>query len=177
MFLNHILAEAKHNYVTDYMEDFRIERLEDGDVGLAVQLCDDVFREHDTIASDHIKMEFCTQTEVSCKAVLNGRMIGCYLLNEDSVYLRDDFTMYEDVSAYYEKRSIHGLAIALHAEYRGLGYGKLLRAFPCRPEKYDYVWGFHVKSLNNIAEWTRFGRRIVGESPECFMTIMDLKNQ
>ena len=107
-------------------------------------------------------------------------MIGCYLLNEEPVYEEpvyqdEKFEIFEDLSSYNKKRSVHGVALALLPEFRGIGYGRLLCAFPCQPYKYDYIWGYHEKTLNNIAEWEKFGRRIVGESKECYVTLMDLR--
>lgn len=155
--------------------NFRIEHLQENDLDYVIHMCDDIFRGLDTMASDPPKVAFFTQISVSYKALLDEEIIGCYLLNEDKIYKRDNFILYEDISPYYEKKSIHGVVLALRPEYHGRGFGKQLRDMPRTIGNYDYIWGFHVKSLNNIDNWTRYGRRVVGENEDNYMTLMDLK--
>lgn len=39
---------------------------------------------------------------------------------------------------------------------------------------YDYIWGQHFKTLYNIDNWKKFGRRVVAETEDIYVTLMDL---
>ena len=60
-------------------------------------------------------------------------------------------------------------------EYRDLGIGKKLRDYPLQLN-FDYIWGQHLKGLQNIDNWTKFGRRIINNNGDLYITLMDLKN-
>lgn len=157
--------------------NFKIELLQEEDLDYVISMCEDIFREHDTMASDPLKMEFFTQLNVSYKALLNGKIIGCYLMNEDPVSnVREDFIISEDISTYNNRKGIHGVVLALKPEFHGNGYGRRLRDTPRIFGRYDYVWGYNVKSLGNIDNWLRYGRRIIGENDTCWVTLMDLES-
>lgn len=158
--------------------DFKIELLQEEDLDYVISMCGDIFSEHDTMASDPLKMEFFTQLNVSYKAILNGEIIGCYLMNEDAVInVREDFIISEDISPYKSRKGIHGVVLALKPEFHGNGYGRKLRDTPRILGSYDYIWGYHVKSLGNIDNWLRYGRRIIGENDACWVTLMDLNDK
>lgn len=158
--------------------DFKIELLQEEDLDYVISMCEAIFREHDTMASDPLKMEFFTQLNVSYKALLNGEIIGCYLMNEDPViHEHEGFVINVDISPYDEKKGIHGVVLALKPEFRGKGYGRRLRDIPRTLGRYDYVWGYNVKSLGNIDNWLKYGRRIIGESDACYVTLMDLNDK
>jgi GNAT superfamily N-acetyltransferase len=153
--------------------DFSIELLEVEDLDHVMAMLGKIFEGHDTMASDPIMTELHTQLDVSYKAVMNGEIIGCYLMNEDSIYCDEDCIISEDLTPYNRKDGIHGVAIALRPEFRGRGYGRKLLELP-RKMGYEYVWGFNAKNLDNIDAWIRYGRRIIGESETCYITLMDL---
>mgnify|MGYP006309141271 CR=1 FL=1 len=151
---------------------FQIELLKEEDIDHVIAMCGKIFEEHDTVASDSLMLECFIQMDVSYKAVLDGEIIGCYLMSEDSFCWGEDYTIYEDLKPYFGKEGIHGVALALMPEFRGRGYGRALLDLP-RKMDYDFVWGGNVKSLNNIDDWIRYGRRVIGENEVCYITLMD----
>lgn len=154
--------------------NFKIEPVAEEDMDEIALLCKEVFKEHETMASDPFWVHYYTQLSVSYKAVLDSKIIGCYLMNECPVFSPDDFILYEDIKSYSQKNGIQGVILALKSEYRGRGFGRQLRDMPLVSGKYDYCWGFHVKSLNNLGQWIRYGRRLIGEIESAYMTLMDL---
>jgi len=155
-------------------EDFRIEPVQDKDMDCILAMCKEIFKEHKSIASDLLMLEFFTDISISRKALLNDKIIGCYLFNEDTIYC-DNRVIFEDLGPYKNKKALLGLALALMPDYRGKGYGKQLRDLPKTMRNYDYVWGMQLKSLNNIDNWIRYGRRIVAEGESSYVTLMDIK--
>ena len=106
--------------------DLKIELLQEEDLDYVISMCEAIFREHDTMASDPLKMEFFTQLNVSYKALLNGEIIGCYLMNEDPVINEHEgFVINVDISPYDEKKGIHGVVSPLNPNFgeRGMGGG------------------------------------------------------
>ena len=116
-----------------------------------------------------------TDWSISKKCVLGDKVIGCYLFNTQPVSemldvcgcAKEDYTKYEGL------RGLQGLGLALLPEYRGSGIGKMMRDIPLKMDV-DYIWGRHLKGLHNISSWVKFGRRIIGENEEEYVTIMDL---
>lgn len=111
--------------------------------------------------------------KISVKAVLNDEIIGAYLLNTSSVTKHSNIQL-EDLSKYESKKGIQGIAIAIKKEYRNKSYGKQLRDYPISL-KPDYVWGEQIKELNNLTNWTKFGRRLVAKDDNINVTLMDIK--
>ena len=116
-----------------------------------------------------------TDWNISKKCVLNGVIIGCYLFNEQPVSSMLDRCKcaVEDYSKYEDKRGVQGLGLALLPDYRGTGIGKEMRNIPLKMG-YNYIWGRHSKGLHNVTQWTKFGRRIIGENEHEYITIMDI---
>lgn len=112
--------------------------------------------------------------DISVKAVYQGKIVGCYILNRDSV-TRQQSCSTEDLSRYKGLKGVQGIGLAVLPEYRDLGIGKKLREYPLH-KGYDYIWGLHLKGLHNIDNWTRFGRRIICDTGSMFTTLMDLSN-
>jgi GNAT superfamily N-acetyltransferase len=114
--------------------------------------------------------------KISKKATINGKIVGCYLLNNTSIYeYLSKNSKFED---YKNKRGIQGMGLAVLPEFKGMGIGKKLRKIPYEME-YDYIWGRHLKSLKNIHHWIKFGRRVVfngkdKDGKEIYITLADL---
>jgi len=111
-------------------------------------------------------------------------VIGVYLLNNKSInsFITDirrdivsDFpsnttkiTLYEDLS----DNGLQGIALSVLLEYRGNGYGEMLKKYTYKLG-YDYIWGVQDKKLKNIEKWTRT-RKIFAESPNRYATYIKL---
>lgn len=152
-----------------------ISNTSSNDAEECLNLCAIVFS--DIMTPDEIKQFLKTSVNwnISKKATFGDKIIGCYLFNEDSVLEFAEYQL-EDLSKYKNLKGIQGLSLALLPEYRGSGIGKKLRDIPLHMN-YDYIWGQHLKGLHNIDNWTKFGRRLVAESPDEYVTLMDLKKK
>lgn len=101
----------------------------------------------------------------SIKLVLKEEIIGVYLLAEKSLnqYIintkegntkegKENPKFYiDDVS----DNGIQGIALCLKKEFRGKGYGEMMKDYPKNVFNYDYVWGVANKGLNNIDDWLK----------------------
>jgi hypothetical protein len=116
---------------------------------------------------------FMADFTISRKAVLNGKTIGCYLLNEESI-TSYEFNSLENLDSYRDKKGLQGVALGILKEYRGHSYGRQLRDSALSLTGYDYIWGFNAGILNNLPNWQQYGRRLVGENESSYVTLMDL---
>jgi hypothetical protein len=117
-----------------------------------------------------------TDFTISKKAVLDGKIIGCYLLNDDSVP-SNGMNYLENLDPYGTRRGLQGVALGILKEYRGLSYGRQLRDSALSLNGFDYIWGFQGKRLENLDNWLACGRRLVGETEDAYVTLMDLKEK
>lgn len=94
---------------------------------------------------------------------VGDRFAGAYFLSRTP--LRDDIAngRMDGLSA------ICGEGLAVAPEFKGRGYGSMLRALPSRMGA-DYVWGTQLKSLRNLKDWLK-RREVVGESQNCWVTL------
>ena len=153
---------------------FQIKQLQTEDMPKVIEICQKIFLGMGSIVDDPWQTEFFTDFQYSVKAVSFGRIIGCYLLCPSSLdFDKEDYTFYENTENYKSKKGLFGNVLALKPKYHGRGFGKQLRNVPLA-YPFDYIWGYHLKSLNNLDHWTRFGRRVIAESNNCYMTLMDL---
>ena len=55
-------------------------------------------------------------------------------------------------------RGLEGVCLFLLPEYKGRGLGRKLRDCPkLLKEQFDYIWGQHLASLDNLQNWVDFG--------------------
>lgn len=109
---------------------------------------------------------------ISAKAEYQGKIVGCYILRKAPISSQQNCSK-EDLTRYKKLKGVEGVGLAVLPEYRDLGIGKKLRAYPL-DKGYDYIWGLHMKSLHNIDNWVKFGRRIICDTGSMFTTLMDL---
>jgi GNAT superfamily N-acetyltransferase len=153
---------------------FRVEAIEDADIDRILKMCAKLFTE--AVNADYPELFFYCFADfsISKKAVLDGKIIGCYLLNEEPIHYYKIESL-EELDRYRARKSLHGVALGILEEFRGLSYGRQLRDSVQLSNDYDYIWGFHVKTLNNLDNWIGCGRRLVGEMGGSYVTLMDLK--
>ena len=168
-------------YIKEYNQfnNFIISNIQNSEIEEVLDICVNVFDAVDS--PDEIKSYLREETDfnISLKATINNKIVGCYLFNTKSVndFLKDCDCLKEDISKYENKRGIQGLALALLPEYRGSGIGKELRKMSIN-KNYDYIWGQHLKGLHNIDQWEKFGRRVIADGnidgEEMYVTLMDI---
>jgi GNAT superfamily N-acetyltransferase len=69
-------------------------------------------------------------------------------------------------------RGVQGISFAVLPAYRGTGLGKRLVVYS-ENLNFDYIWGFHVKTLNNIDHWKKV-RDVVIDDYSHYTTIKKL---
>jgi hypothetical protein len=122
--------------------------------------------------------------DISICLKLDNKIIGVYLLNNksindfiESIYKDEvsDFKIDDTIITLTEQLSdngIQGIALSVLPEYRGMGYGNLLKEH-IKKSNYDYIWGVQDKKLNNIHHWLKT-RKIFAESSTRYATYVRL---
>lgn len=100
-------------------------------------------------------------------AVHRGDVIGGYFLGARKLWIEE----FENLNG------LHGVALFLLPEYRGMGIGNALRSIPIGMEEVDYIWGMHMDCLKNVGHWTKFGRVEIEDFGGCHTTVMDLRKK
>lgn len=118
---------------------------------------------------------FATDWPLSKKLVIGTELIGFYLLAEGAVahVVAKCDAVTEALGRYEHKRGIEGIALVVLPEFRGRGYGELLKNVP-RGMGYDYVFGQQLKSLNNLTAWLK-RRRLIADCDGVWVTLEDLR--
>lgn len=161
-----------------HLTGFAIEDIQQDDIKEILILCAKVFV-HVMKPEATVKYLYKdTNWRISKKAVYNGQIVGCYLFNEtqisEAIDINDIEHVRENLYPYTKKRGVQGVALAVLKEFRGANFGRELRNIPLN-SGYDYIWGEHLNGLQNRDNWVNFGRRVVAEYPDYFITLMDLK--
>lgn len=154
----------------------RILPIQKDDLPAIFDICVEAFGEVDTPEGIRGFLGSETDWSISKKCVVGDEIIGCYLFNTQHVssMLDQCGCAKEDYSKYEGLLGLQGLGLALKPEYRGSGIGRMMRDVPLSMG-YDYIWGRHLKGLHNVDNWITFGRRVIGENDDEYVTIMDLK--
>ena len=161
------------NTTINSCNEFSVEPILEMDIYPICKMCVELFSEATGNVYTEEFFAFMSDFSISRKAVLNGKIIGCYLLNDDSI-LSYNFSSIEDLSNYHYQEGLQGVALGILKEYRGLSFGRKLRDSALMLPHIDYIWGFNVKILNNLENWKRYGRRQVGENESSYVTLMDI---
>lgn len=121
--------------------------------------------------------------DLSRKLMLDGTLVGFYLLAEDSItklvsHRYDSCRPLEDLNVYADKRGVEGIILLVLSEYRGRGYGNLLKDLP-RQMGYDYVYGEQFKASPAVLQhWLKRRRMIAdctGPYGDVWVTLEDLR--
>lgn len=114
---------------------------------------------------------------ISVKLVYERKAIGMYLLKSEPVShvsaQEQMTTLYEDLSKYSDLRGIQGVTLTLQEDYRGRGWGNLLKEYP-RTLGYDYWWCIAFKALGNLRDWQKRAR-LVGEGEFSYLLLEDFR--
>jgi len=154
------------------MDIFKIEHVgkQNHDaISECLDICHEIFSKHSSGVRSYIYS--IADWDLSLKASINNRVVGCYILQEDTLtsYSNTGF----DVDAYKNLRGLHGVGLAVLPSYQGLGIGKALREYPSTMG-YDYIYGMHLESLKNLDHWKKI-REVVYTSNSMHITLQDFR--
>ena len=170
-------------------DEARIEPILSTDIDEIIHHCITTFRGHGLTDEAIVAFtDHATDWTISKKLVTN-RIIGFYLLHDDTVAdwattrlvwasthdcrsVYDHCEMKEDLSRYRGQHGVEGIALVVLPEYRGLGYGSMLKKLP-KQMGYKHVFGEHFKSSHNLNHWLK-SRRLVAECSGIWLTLQDL---
>jgi hypothetical protein len=101
----------------------------------------------------------------SIVATVDDNVAGFYFFSNDQIPYIEKDTYYE-----LEKlNGIEGVALGVLKEYKNLGIGKKLIEYPKSMPNVDYIWGYQLKSLQNIDDWLK-RRNIYAEGNGMYIT-------
>jgi hypothetical protein len=112
----------------------------------AIQIAEDVFEpylEREAIA-DCLRI---SDPDLSISVFDGGEVIGAYFLSRND-FFQMQFSSYPG-GGMPDLTAICGEGLVLKPMYRGMGIGSYLRGWPAQ-QGVDYVWGRHLKTLNNL---------------------------
>lgn len=90
----------------------------------------------------------------------DGAPIGCYLLRPTDKAPTD--------RPGFAGNGVEGVSLVVEPEYRGMGYGRLLRSVPDRLG-FDFVFGRQLKELENLESWLN-SRELLADRGEYWVT-------
>ena len=125
--------------------------------------------------------ETFTDWDLSRKLTLDAELAGFYLLHEGSITdllsRYDHYRPIEDLSGYATKRGVEGIILLVLPQYRGKGYGNLLKDLP-RSMGYQYVYGEQFKATPAVLQHWLKRRRLIadccGPYGDVWVTLEDL---
>lgn len=133
----------------------KISNICSSEIKEVLELCAECFLH---VSDKHITVSYLKESfdiNLSKKMEIDGEIIGCYLFSKSG-------------------NKLHGLALAVKKNYRGIGYGRILRHVSTKMN-FKEIFGLHYKGLNNKKHWIKFGRTVISETQEMFATNMKLK--
>lgn len=101
---------------------------------------------------------------LSVVAEIDGKIGGFYFLRSEDIPPNNP-KLYEKLS---KLNGLEGVALGVFKEYKQYGIGKDLIEYPKRLG-YDYIWGYQLKSLENIKDWLK-RRKLYYENPYLYIT-------
>ena len=136
------------------------------DIDDILELADEIFKGQ--LDDNKGYLMASTNWDISIKLELNKKIIGFYLFNDNDIYSNKDI--------FKNKKGIEGVALGIEKKYRGKGFGNLLidKSYELFKDKYDYIWGQHLKTLNNLENW-KTKRTIIDNGSPVFLSYKFLK--
>ena len=138
----------------------------DEDKKAVIAVIDETFKKYGGLLTVRGSVDF----NISLALKKDGVVVGTYLLGNHPMHL------IENVKHYLGLKGIEGVALAVKPEFRGAGYGNMLKDYSVQNTKADYIWGMQLRDLKNVNDWAK-RRRIVFSSSAMFITLQDLKDK
>ena len=166
------IIKLKENISNVIIEPIGSQNL--SDIKECLDICNIVFFKHMSTVRSYIQQT--ADWDLSLKAIYDDKIVGCYILNEDSITCFKSNTGF-DVTKYTNLKGLHGVGLAVLEEYKGLGIGRALRDYPCNNMYgFDYIFGMHLESLKNLDNWKKI-REVVSTSPTMHITLQDFSKK
>lgn len=126
--------------------NYSISNIKKEEIDEVLELADIVFKDSGMDNKSYING--VVDWDISVKLTYEGKIIGFYIFNTMSITTKNDK---------YSGDGLHGVALGINSEYKGMGLGKMLINYPLinMNNDYDYIWGMHLKSLKNIDDWLK----------------------
>jgi GNAT superfamily N-acetyltransferase len=136
----------------------KIEEISSDDIDEIVDMASIIFSNVMSYDDNQEYIREVTHFDLSSKLTLNGKIIGCYLVAPK--VLDGD-------------KGLEGIALAVKPEFRGKGFGELLKDWfenYAKSNGYKFVFGQHLKGLHNIDNWLK-RRELHSEDAHSYYTI------
>jgi len=127
------------------------------------------------VNNDHAKTEKILSEydpQLSRAVLHNGNVVGAYFLRHHNIDKYDDKYSDNFHSDIKDKSGVEGIGLVIHPDHRGHGVGTKLKDYT-KTIKADYIWGYQLKSLNNIDHWLK-RRKLISENPDEYVTYQKL---
>lgn len=150
-----------------YSNDVEISLINnDKDKKAAIAIIDETFKKYGGFSTISGSADF----GISLVLKKNDEVAGTYILGNHPMHLLGNLKHYLGL------KGIEGVALAVKPEFRGSGYGNMLKDYSIQNTKADYIWGMQLRDLKNINDWAK-RRRIVFSSSSMFVTLQDLNDK
>lgn len=154
-------------YLRRFNESFKggnikIENIQKEDIDLVVDMASNIFSNVMSYNDNQNYIRSVVDFDISCKLTNDGDIIGFYLLSPKRIK---------------DKNGLEGIALGIKSEYRGSGLGEKLKDWLedyAKDNGYDFIFGQHLKGLNNIDYWLK-RRELYREDDHSYYTIKYLK--
>jgi predicted double-glycine peptidase len=151
----------------EYSSDVEISLIRnDEDKQSAIDIIDETFKKYGGFRTISGSADF----DSSLVLKKDGVVVGTYILGTHPMHIVGNLKHYLGL------KGIEGVALAVKPEFRGSGYGNMLKDYSVKNTKADYIWGMQLRDLKNINDWVK-RRRIVFSSGAMFITLQDINDK
>ena len=151
----------------EYNSDVEISLINnEEDKQASIDIIDETFKKYGGFRTIAGAVDF----SISLVLKYKGEAVGTYLLGTHPMHIL------ENLKHYLRLKGTEGVALAVKLEFRGFGFGNMLKDYSVENTKTDYIWGMQLRDLKNINDWAK-RRRIVFSSSSMFITLQDLNDK
>jgi GNAT superfamily N-acetyltransferase len=161
--------------INEHLQFTFVDATNKKDVAGALDLGTETFAPHVNNDRDYAREILSVFDPRISKIVKDGdKVVGAYFLSRQDMPqdAATDLDLYaKDIQG---KRGIEGIGLFVHPDYKNSGIGRKLKDYSVTIAGADYIWGYQLKSLKNIDDWTK-RRKIIGDQPGIYVTYQNLK--
>ncbi len=138
----------------------------DEDKKAAIAITDETFKKYGGFSTVAGSVDF----KLSFVIKKDNEVVGTYMIGNHPMHLLGNMKHYLGL------KGIEGVALAVKPEFRGSGFGNMLKDYSIENANVDYIWGMQLRDLNNVKDWAK-RRRIVSASSGLIITLQDIKDK